>query len=247
MQGVSVCLCSYNGQKFIYKQIKSILSQLVETDELIIVDDSSTDLTLDEIKKFNDERIKLIINKKNIGICKSFEKCILHSKNRYIFLSDQDDIWHKDKLHLFKINFTKTKKFLITSNFYSINDSDELIKLKFHGVSSLKSSKCFSNIIDIFLGKKNYYGCSMAFDRKLIDFLLPFPVFIESHDLWLAIVGNLMNSNYHLDENLLYKRVHENNDSTFIQRNLFLKIRSRLYFLLHILIFYKRRFLIGKN
>ena len=87
----------------------------------------------------------------------------------------------------------------------------------------------------------------MAFDRKLIDFLIPFPVFLESHDLWLAIVGNLMNSNYHLDENLLYKRVHENNDSTFIERNLFYKIRSRLYFLLHILIFYKRRFSIGKN
>ena len=247
MQGVSVCLCSYNGQKFIYKQIKSILSQLEKIDELIIVDDSSTDLTLEEIKKFNDQRIKLIINKKNLGVCKSFERCILHSKNRYIFLSDQDDIWHKDKLYLFKINFIKTKKFLITSNFYSINEFDEQINLKFHGVSSLKSSKCFSNIIDIFLGKKNYYGCSMAFDRKLIDFLIPFPVFLESHDLWLAIVGNLMNSNYHLDENLLYKRVHENNDSTFIERNLFYKIRSRLYFLLHILIFYKRRFSIGKN
>ena len=61
---ISVCMASYNGEKFIKRQIISILGQLSKKDELIIIDDASTDKTVSIIKKINDKRIQLSINKK---------------------------------------------------------------------------------------------------------------------------------------------------------------------------------------
>ncbi|UVV78072.1 glycosyltransferase [Bacteroides fragilis] len=56
---ISVCLASYNGQLFIEQQIKSILAQLSEYDELIVSDDCSTDKTLEIVETLNDKRIKI--------------------------------------------------------------------------------------------------------------------------------------------------------------------------------------------
>lgn len=56
---VSVCIASHNGEKYIVQQLKSILGQLDENDEVIISDDGSTDKTIDCIRSLNDKRIKL--------------------------------------------------------------------------------------------------------------------------------------------------------------------------------------------
>ena len=60
---VSVCMATYNGEKFIKKQLVSILDELDQHDELVIVDDCSKDQTVQIIKSFNDNRIKLYILK----------------------------------------------------------------------------------------------------------------------------------------------------------------------------------------
>ena len=74
---VSVCMASYNGEKFIKEQIISIISQFInKDDELIIVDDCSTDDTVKIIKKINSKNIKLFFNNKNIGVVKTFERAI---------------------------------------------------------------------------------------------------------------------------------------------------------------------------
>ena len=62
---VSVCMASFNGSKFILKQVESILSQLDSNDELIISDDGSTDKTLEIINNLNDSRIKIFNHKYN--------------------------------------------------------------------------------------------------------------------------------------------------------------------------------------
>ena len=82
---ISVCMASYNGEKFIKRQIISILSQLSKKDELIIIDDASTDNTISIIKKINDNRIKLSVNEKNIGPVNTFNKALNSAKNELIF------------------------------------------------------------------------------------------------------------------------------------------------------------------
>jgi glycosyltransferase involved in cell wall biosynthesis len=90
----------YNGEKYIEGQIKSILSQLSSCDELIVVNDFSTDNTMTIIYKIIDERLKIFNNIENLGVIRTFETAISKAKGNYIFLSDQDDIWHADKIHL---------------------------------------------------------------------------------------------------------------------------------------------------
>lgn len=82
---VSVAMATYNGEKYIYEQIKTILRNLTESDELIISDDGSTDKTLEIIEKINDNRIKLIKGNGK-GIKQNFSNAIKHTNRRlYIF------------------------------------------------------------------------------------------------------------------------------------------------------------------
>ena len=93
---ISVCIATYNGEKFIQKQIKSILSQISLNDEVIVVDDLSSDNTVKIIESLNDKRIKIYLNNKNQREVYSFNRAIELAKNNFIFLSDQDDIWIGD-------------------------------------------------------------------------------------------------------------------------------------------------------
>ena len=89
---ISVCMATYNGEKYIQEQIDSILCQLSKDDELVISDDHSTDATCDIIKSYNDRRIKLFLNELAKGVTHNFENALLHSKGDIIFLADQDDV-----------------------------------------------------------------------------------------------------------------------------------------------------------
>ena len=89
---VSVAMASFNGEKYISTQIKTILENLTENDELVISDDGSTDGTRRIIEGFNDSRIRLLEGPKQ-GVKKNFENAIRNCSGKYIFLSDQDDVW----------------------------------------------------------------------------------------------------------------------------------------------------------
>ena len=65
---ISVCMATYNGARFVREQLESILKQLGEGDEVVIVDDCSTDQTVDLIRHLNDDRIKLMVNTSNHGL-----------------------------------------------------------------------------------------------------------------------------------------------------------------------------------
>jgi len=95
---ISVCMASYNGEKYIRQQIDSILPQLGESDELIISDDSSTDDTISVVKSINDNRIKLIKDQKFKSPVSNFENAIKNATGDFIFLCDQDDIWQPNKV-----------------------------------------------------------------------------------------------------------------------------------------------------
>ena len=125
---VSVCMATYNGEKFIKKQLVSILDELDQHDELVIVDDCSKDQTVQIIKSFNDNRIKLYINNINHREVFSFNKAISFSKNRYIFLSDQDDIWIKGRVLKMKKKLKNCH--LVSSNFTWIDELNQNIKMQ---------------------------------------------------------------------------------------------------------------------
>ena len=97
---VSIIIPVYNAGKFLDETIKSILNQTYQDWELLLVDDGSTDNSIDVIKKIqkNDKRIKLLQNKKNVGPALSRNSGVKASKGRYICYLDADDFWDKQKL-----------------------------------------------------------------------------------------------------------------------------------------------------
>lgn len=236
---ISVCLASYNGSLFIEKQIQSVLNQLNQDDELIMVDDCSKDNTLQIVTSINDSRIKIYPSNSNKGCIKAFEQAISLANNEIIFMCDQDDIWLEGRISLMKKRLIEQQVLLVSSNMNFIDEAGNEVKsYTIDGVKEAQSKKFIQNIMDIFKGKTNYFGCAMAFKKELNNIILPFPKYVESHDLWIAMAANIMKSNYHCGDITLSRRIHGNNLSV-INRKLSEKLWSRVIFAMsfvHILI-----------
>jgi glycosyltransferase involved in cell wall biosynthesis len=95
---VSIILTVYNGEKFLREAIDSILNQMYQEFELIIIDDGSTDSTLQIINSYSDSRIRLIENGQNRGQSYSRNLGIKKSKGEYIAIMDADDIAYKERI-----------------------------------------------------------------------------------------------------------------------------------------------------
>ena len=90
---ISVVMSNYNTEEsYLRASIESILNQTYENFEFIIVDDCSTDNSIDVIESYSDKRIKLIKNKENMGLTKSLNVAIKEAKGEFIARMDADDI-----------------------------------------------------------------------------------------------------------------------------------------------------------
>ena len=225
---ISVCMACYNGEKYIEEQILSILPQLNEFDELIIIDDHSSDKTGQIVQELKDKRIKYVLNEKNLGVNRSFEKAIRKAKNDYIFMADQDDLWTEGRVENM-LKKLKEGKLLVSGNSKAIDSDGQKSDYDLGTLYETDSDKYGKNILRIFTGKAYYYGCAMAFDRKLRKVILPFPKYIESHDLWIAMAANMLKSNCHLEDIVLKRRIHGKNASV-LQRKLSEKLYARWIF-----------------
>ena|SRR5687768_13043207 len=99
---VSVVMCTYNGGKFLQQQVDSILAQTYRNIELLIVDDTSSDNTVQLLEEYRkkDSRIRYVVNPANLGYNKNFEIAFGLARGNYIAPSDQDDIWKANKIEI---------------------------------------------------------------------------------------------------------------------------------------------------
>ncbi len=125
---VSVIMPSYNAEKYIDEAIDSILNQVYENFEFIIVEDCSTDETLSHIMKYDDSRIHVYKNKNNFGIAYSTNLGIKHAKGKYIALMDDDDISLPLRL-LRQVEVLEEKKEIdiLGGRTIFVNEKDELL------------------------------------------------------------------------------------------------------------------------
>lgn len=91
--GVSVCMAPYNGQDYVAEQIGSIVQKLSPEDELVVVDDASADCAADVVRGIKDPSVVLMPSRDKQGNVARFEKAITASRDEYVMLSDQDDLW----------------------------------------------------------------------------------------------------------------------------------------------------------
>lgn len=239
---ISVCMATYNGEKFVREQMISILNQLSSGDEVIVVDDCSTDNTVNVIKELADSRIKIYLNAQNKSHVYTFGHAISLANNDIVFMSDQDDIWTPGRVKLMIKKLNETGLSFASSNFGCININGKEIPCLIPPLYETDSRRHFNNIIGILKGNRHYYGCTMAFRKDFIKLILPIPRFIESHDLWIALAGNLICSNIHIEEKTLMRRIHENN-ATELNRGTTAKFWTRVLFSLSIIILLSRHYL----
>lgn len=184
---ISVCLASYNGEKYIRAQLVSILQQLSEVDEVIVSDDGSTDKTLDIIKSFNDSRIKIYQNvqvKRKYTfdyVTHNFETALMHCSGEYIFLSDQDDVWLPNKVSLFLNAMLECD--LVLSDCLVVNELLKTLAPSYFDIVKTRSG-IVKNIY-----QNSYLGCCMAFRRNILEKAFPFPNSGVAHDIWLGIIA----------------------------------------------------------
>jgi glycosyltransferase involved in cell wall biosynthesis len=202
---ISICIATYNGEEFILNQLQSILSQIKPNDEIIISDDGSVDSTLKIIEEIADNRIKVFKNKNRNGPIGNFENALKNSSGEVIFLSDQDDEWLSGKLES-HLNMHKEYD-LVISDAIIVNNSNNITKSSYFLERNSRSGILHN------LKKNCYIGCCMSFNRKILNYSIPFPSKIHMHDWWIGIVAEAFGNVYFLNEPFLKYRRHTNNAS----------------------------------
>jgi len=222
----SVCIATYNGENFIKEQLESILPQLLDTDEVIISDDNSTDDTLSVIQALNDPRIKVIqrgVRKESsphINVSNNFEHALKRSSGDLILLSDQDDIWENTKLEDIKQNIDGCD--LVTSDAHLLQDHNKHISSSFYAGGTPITNLAAK------LYRIRYHGCTMAFTREVLEHALPFPQKLEVHDAWLGLIAELTGKVKHIDRKLIKYRIHDDNTSKKSNNSLLQKLTYRV-------------------
>lgn len=241
---VSVCMATHDGARFLPDQVHSILDQLGPCDELVIIDDASSDATRDYLSTLVDPRVRVVLNKVNRGYVRTFEEALGLARGRFLLLSDQDDIWTPNHVRLLvealRENWVAATNLATLGGPVGIRgplwQSDWTLRAK-------DSSRHVRNIIGILAGNRPYYGCAMGIRSDAVTAgALPMPMFLnESHDLWIALFGNINGSMRHIEARTVLRRLHENNQTPARPRGPAKVIASRLRLLACIAIILARR------
>jgi len=202
---ISVCMAVFNGEQYLHAQLSSILEQLRSSDQLIIVNDLSTDNTLRIINQFHDHRICLFNNKSNLGVVKSFETALQHATGDYIFFSDQDDIWLPGKVDIILSTFLRTNALAVVTDGIVVNEDLDIMHASFF---LLRSSG--PGIVNNFI-RNTFIGCCMAIRRDVIGLILPFPRYVPMHDEWAGLISSICGTVQFVHQPLIMYRRHSQN------------------------------------
>ena len=203
---ISVCIASFNGERYLKEQISSVLPQLREEDEIIVSDDGSTDETFAILESFHDSRIKMFVNEGRHGFIWNFENALKKAKGDVIFLCDQDDVWKPNKVEIVMEALQNHDIVLHDAEFVD-KDGNKTGNRYSEGLHHRRGF--WSN-----LWKTRWLGCCMAFRRNVLEYALPFPRHIVGHDGWISAVGLAKFDYYYIPDVLMWYRRHGENAST---------------------------------
>ena len=209
----SVLISTFNGEAFIEEQLASLLEQTVQPDEVLIVDDCSTDGTYAKIQAFlAKNRLggwKLSQNEHNRGFRANFRALAEAATGNFVFFCDQDDVWGKRKIEacLDVMTCRPDINLLCTDYICSSNQPEEE---SLSPVAPLGNR----NIEEIHPHKGKPYiwlGCAMAVRASFIREILPYWAGDWAHDECMWCMAEASSSSAILHETHLWHRVHGGN------------------------------------
>lgn len=227
---VSVAMATYNGAAHVREQVDSVLAQLGPGDELVIVDDASTDDTVATLAAVDDPRVRLVESTPNRGYVRTFERAIGETTGEVVLLADQDDVWLPGRVEAM-VEALRTHQ-VVATNLTTLGGPDTLrgpFGQEDWKLQPADDGRRAANLAGIVAGLRPYYGCAMGVRRDALSVVLPFPAhLVESHDLWLAMYGNLAGSLAHLDRRTIARRIHDDQATPTRPRGPRAVLRSRL-------------------
>ena len=210
---VSVAMATYDGSAHVAEQLASILAQLGPDDEVVVVDDASSDDTLDVLATVADPRVRVLPSAVNRGYVRAFEAALTAARGEVVLLSDQDDVWLPGRRDAM-VEALRAHQ-VVATNLTTLGGPDALrgpFGQPDWRLDPRDDGRRVANIVGILAGLRPYYGCAMGVRRDALATVLPFPKhLVESHDLWLAMYGNLTGSIAHLERRTVARRLHDDN------------------------------------
>lgn len=220
-------MATYNGERFLRRQLETILPQLAAGDELVIADDSSTDGTVAILAAFaaGDRRIRLFTGNAFRSPIFNFEFALKQAMGEIIVLADQDDVWLENKLATVRDCFAQQaiRPYLIVLDAQVVDAAGE--ELSPSVLARLNAGPGFwKNLYD-----NRYLGCCMAFSRDLLVRALPFPRRMPMHDMWLGQLCERIGTTAFVPEvTMLYRKHGDSMTSFTIRFRPWLQIKRRI-------------------
>lgn len=183
----SIIIPLYNKEKFIEKTLESVLSQTYQDFEVIIINDGSTDSSVDKILTFNDPRIQLI-HQENQGVSSARNLGIKKAKGKYICFLDADDYWYPDFLktiHHYSLKLPEQKVFAVA---IEVETKNNLFQAQY----SIQRKDNFEivNFFESSLKEAVLWTSSACFQKNVFEEVGGFDINIkkgEDTELWIRI------------------------------------------------------------
>ncbi|AYF98350.1 glycosyltransferase family 2 protein [Protaetiibacter intestinalis] len=195
---ISVALCTRNGGRFVAEQLRSILEQSHPVDQIVVSDDASTDDTVAVVRAVLDEHPAsdrsdvVLTNERPLGVTSNFEQAIAACSGDLIILSDQDDVWHAERVASAVQTLGEPGASLVHSDARLVDaDGRDLgvSLLRALEVSDADTQRILArDAVHVFIRRNLATGATIAFRRELFSLCRPFPP-IWLHDEWLAMIA----------------------------------------------------------
>lgn len=222
---VAVVISTYNGENFLLEQIHSILSQNYFQNKncdfrILIRDDGSTDKTVNILQDVQKqyEQIEIVNDSLgNIGVIASFFELLKKAKNYdVVFLSDQDDVWHEDKVKkMLKFYDVKTQSNEVVGLYSDAWISDQNATSIGIKMSEMYNWKGHPLSIGFLTWGFRITGANYAINRKAVETVLRISQqemnIIAMHDAAIGLIVEIYGKNFLINEPLLNYRQHANN------------------------------------
>ena len=214
-QKVDILLATYNGEKYIKEQVESILNQTYENIQIIISDDCSTDKTRQVLKEYeNNEKIKIFYQEKNLGYVKNFEFLLKQVESNLYMLSDQDDVWKKEKVEKSVEKIESEKLDLVFGDLEVVDENLNTLYKSYNRYTHLiHKIKKYQKDYRLQYLYNCMTGCTIISRKNWIDKVLPFPTNSKYmiHDYWLGLVIALNGKVGYIEEPYILYRQHGKN------------------------------------
>ena len=206
---VSVALAVFNGAEFLPQQLESLVANLRPGDEIIAVDDVSTDDSVAILKGCPWPDLRIIRHDRNQGVFAAFETALESAKHDFVFLCDQDDVWLPGKRDAFVREFEADADCkAVVSDVEVIDGEGKVLLGSFMATRGGFKGGPFANF-----ARNRFLGCAMAIHRNILDLALPVPRVVPMHDMWFGIMAGLSGNVRYIDRVLMQYRRHGANTS----------------------------------